>query len=181
MVEITGEFGERQVLVTGGFAEIENIEKIIEKLNEIDEKYETISQLFNASTIAGKNHLYHASKLALEALENGQAFAKSPSIELTCWVAGMRQIKKSLKRVGVDEDSNKIALVTIGEKKTKAEEAQKEILQTLDVERDEQVLEIDKDKEKRLGKIFSISEKQLEIMPIDRLVMEKVALLSLEQ
>lgn len=181
MVKINGNFGKRHVLVTGGFAEIEDIEKIIEKIDKIDERYDTISQLFDATTIAGKNHILHASKLALEALESGKAFANSSSIELTCWVAGMRQINKSLESVGVKEDLDKIVLVTIGEEKSVTEEAQKELFKTLNLEKDESVLEIDEEKREKLIEIFSLSEKQLEIMPLEKLVLEKVALLSLEK
>lgn len=181
MVEIVGDFGKRHVLVTGGFVEIKDVEKIIEKLDEVDGKYGTISQVFDAKTIAGKTHVRHASKLALESLESGRSFAKSSSIELTCWVAGMRQINKSLDRVGVKEDSSEIVIVTIGEKESEALEAQKELIQDMGVEKDEQVLEIDEDKKENLAKIYSISEKQLKIMPLKKMVMENVALLSLEQ
>lgn len=181
LVEVVGDFGKRHVLVAGGFIEISDVEEIIEKVREVDEKYGTISQIFDAKTIAGKNHIHHASKLALESLENGRAFAKSSSIELTCWVAGMRQINKSLERVGVKEDSNEIAIVTIGEKKVEANEAQDELIQDMGVEKNEQVLEVDEEKKENLMEIYSISEKQLENMPIEKMIMEKVALLSLEQ
>jgi len=178
---ITGEFGERNVLVKGGWVEIQDIPEIIETLSEIDSEFGTTSQVFDANFIAGKNHILRASKLALDSLERSRAFADNPSIELTCWTAGMRQIDKSLDRVGVKGGSGGIVVVTIGTESEKVEEAQSNILKELSVDVDEGVLDIDEEKEKALAEAYSLSEEQLETHSVDDLVMEKVALLSLQQ
>ncbi len=133
MKKIKGEFGERFIEISGGKKEIEKIDEAIKKLEEIDESNGTISQIFNAEKIAGESHLLHASKLALEALERGESFADTPRIELTCWTAGLRQINKALDRVGVEKNSEEIAIVSIGEEKEGVEKAQKAIFQELDI------------------------------------------------
>ncbi len=178
---IVGEFGERNVLVRGGHAHIQDIPEIIETLSEIDSKYGTISQIFDANFIAGKTHILQASKLALDSLERGRAFADDPSIELTCWTAGMRQINKSLDRVGVKEGSGDIVIATIGEDSENIEQAQTDVLEELSVDVDDEVLDIDEEKEKALADEYSLSGEQLEAHSVDELVMEKVALLSLQQ
>jgi len=178
---IVGEFGKKNILVSGGYANIEDIPGLIETLDEIDSKYGTISQVFDADFIAGKNHILQASRLALDSLERGRAFANDPSIELTCWTAGMRQINKSLDRVGVKEDSERIAIVTIGEDVEKVKKAQDDTVEEISMDLDDDVLDIDEEKEKNLTDAYSLSEDQLETHSIDELVIEKVALLSLEQ
>lgn len=181
MTKITGNFGKRSILISGGQSQIEEIEETIKKIEKIDKKHETISQLFDASKIAGKKHLLHSSKLALEAIENNRSFADSPNIELTCWTAGLRQINKSLERVGIKEDSEKIAIITIGKNYSKVEKAHNEIFQELGMEEDEGVLEITDDKINNLKEAFSVSQEQVEVSDLEKMILEKVALLSLKQ
>lgn len=181
MFEISGEFGGRTVKISGGYAQFEEIEEALEKIEEIDKKHRTVSQIFDASRIAGKKHLLHSSKLALESLESGESFAENPRIELICWTAGLRQINKSLDRMGLTENSNTIAAVTIGKEKQKVKKAQKEIFRELDIEEEAEVLEVSEEKREDLKKAFSISENQLEVSSIEDIILEQVALLSLEQ
>lgn len=181
MIEIHGSFGRRQVEISGGHTNIKDIEKTIKILEEVDKKNGTISQLFDANKIAGKNHLLHSTKLALESIESGKAFADSPRIELTCWTAGLRQISKSLDRVGIKKGSKKIALATIGNKASTVNKTQSEIFQKIGVESDEKVLEVNSEKIEDLQTAFSISEKQTELFPLEEVVRERIALLSLDQ
>ncbi len=178
---IKGSFGEKYVGITAGRADIESIDEIIEEINVIDEEYDTVSQIFDASKIFGKNHLLQSSKLTLEALEDGETFANSPAIELTCWTAGSRQINKSLERVGVKEGSDQpVSAVTIGDDTESVEEAQEKITQNLKIRKDEKALEVSEEKIEGLKKTFSITEKQLEVSTPEKIVLEQIALLSLE-
>lgn len=181
MTKIRGNFGERWVAISGGKSTIDDIENIIGKVNEIDESFGTISQLFDASRIAGKQHLLHASKLALESLGRERSFADSPSIELTCWVAGLRQINKSLDRVGIRSDSDEIVLVVIGEQESDVWNSLKKISEEIDLGENENFLEITDERVNTLKEAFSISQNQLDVTSIQEIVLENVALLSLEQ
>ena len=167
MVEIKGSFGTRHVKSAGGLAEFDDIEKVI--------------RIVDASRVAGKEHVVHSAKLALDSLERGRSFADSPSIELTCWVAGLRQINKSLERVGINEDSREIAVVVVGDSSSKVDEAIEKIFEELGIVREDQVLEIDDEKIETIKEAFSISESQLKVSPLKDIILEKVALLSLEQ
>ncbi len=181
MEKISGEFGERHVKIFGGHVEIEDIEKIIKKIEKIDQRNKTISQLFDANKIAGKDHLLHSAKLALEALERKRSFADNPRIELTCWTAGMRQINKSLDKVGINKDSRKVACVIIGESSTAVEKSEKEIIEKMGIDRKNKVLMITEEKIDLLRKAYSISSKQVQVSSVQDVIKEKVSLLSLEQ
>ncbi len=181
ITKIRGNFGERWVAISGGNLRIEDIEEIIGKVNEIDESFGTISQLFDAPRIAGREHILHASKLALEALENDRAFADSPSIELTCWVAGLRQINKSLDRVGINSSSEGVVLVSIGKNKSDVRNSLEKIGEYMGLEENMNVLEITDEKMESLKEVFSISGNRLDVSSLREIILEKVALLSLEQ
>lgn len=181
MIRIKGDFGERQVRISGGYFDINDVEEIIGIVDRIDRENGTTSQLFDADHIAGREHLLHSAKLAFESIERGRAFADSPEIELVCWVAGRRQINKSLKRVGIGEDTDRVAIITIGESALEVEKSQKEIFRRLEIEEDKEVLEIDEDKLENLQDAFSITPKQLEVSSATDVVLEKVSLLSLER
>lgn len=181
MDKIEGNFGKRFVEVSGGYGNIGKIEDAIKTVEEIDSSGGTVSQLLDGNAIAGKEHLLHSAKLALEALERGRSFADSARIELTCWVAGSRQIDKSIERVGIKEDSDEIGVITIGGDESKVRGGQREIFSRLGIDRDEEVLDITDEKVDRIREIFSISEDQLDVASLEEIVLEKVALLSLEQ
>lgn len=181
MFEIAGSFGKRFVKISGGDAKIREVEKAIGCIEGIDSSNETTSQIFNAKRIAGKNHLLHALKLALESLEKGNQFADDPRIELTCWTAALRQIDKAINRVGVKEDSDEIAVITIGEDSKGVKKSQRKIFRELDIKEDEGVLEITDEKIDDLQEAFSILRTQLKISSLEDIVIEKIALLGLEQ
>lgn len=181
MFKIEGSFGERWVGISGGRIVVDSVEGLLEKVEEVDDSFGTISQLFEAPRIAGEKHLLHASKLALEALEKDRSFADSPSIELTCWAAGLRQINKSLDRVGIKSNSEKVAIITIGESSSDVRKAMEELIRALDLEQDEEVLDVTPEKIDILRDSFSISSNRLETAPLQELILEKVALLSLEK
>lgn len=181
MFELQGNFGKRKVKISGGHTQIENIEKIIESVEKIDKNYNTTSQLFDATKIAGKNHLLHATKLALESIEAKKSIANNPSIELTCWTAGLRQINKSLDRVGINPDTVEIAVITIGRDSSAVKKTQEKIFQKLQIEKDEKVIKITEKKIETLKKAFSVTENQLKVSNLEKIILEKTALLSLEK
>ncbi|KXA95142.1 hypothetical protein AKJ65_02455 [candidate division MSBL1 archaeon SCGC-AAA259E19] len=180
MIEIQGNFGRRFLKVSGGHGELDEIEEAIKKVEKIDRAEGTTSQIFNARRIAEKQHLIHASKLALEAWEKGKSFANSLRIELTCWTAALRQIDKAIDRVGVKENSKEFASLTVGKNKQKVEKVNSTINRVLEIEPDDKILKINKEKVENLKKAFDISPKQLINFSPKEAILEKIALLSLE-
>lgn len=180
MFELEGPFGKRIVGVIGGQAKVKSVDELLQKLAKIDGKNETASQILDASRIVGKKHLLHATRLALIAHATGKNFAQSLDIELLCWVAGLRQIEQALGRVGVHEGERSVALLTIGNSREQVRHTQEEALDRLKIKRDDEVLEVTPEKAPDLIKAFSIHERELEAAGLDELILERVALLSLQ-
>ena len=174
-------FGKKAVGVAGGVAEIENVEELLQKVRKVDGEHGTVSQLFDATRIAGKAHLVHASKLALIAQATKTNFASSLGIELMCWVAAERQINKVFDKVGLREDSEALAVLTVGDRPAQVRQALGALVLELGIERDDGVLEISPRKIPILSKIYSISKPALEISEVQKLVLERVSLLALER
>ncbi|KXB02264.1 hypothetical protein AKJ44_00915 [candidate division MSBL1 archaeon SCGC-AAA261F17] len=181
MLELNGPFGRRVLAITGAHAHVEDVESVIRKVRKISRANEVVSQIFNAKHIAGRQHLIHAARLALIAQEEGRNFADSQSIELTCWTAGLRQINQALERVGLRKGSAEVAILTIGGKVEKVKKAREEILHELGAKQGEGVLDLTPEKEPTLIRDFGISESELEVANLQSLVLERVALLSLER
>jgi len=181
LFELKGAFGKRIVGVMGALADVQDIDAMLKILATIDKRSHTIGQIFDADHTAGKKHLVHAAKLALTAQATHMNFADSLNIELVCWVSGMRQIVRAFDRVGVHKGCNRVAILTIGKSREEVKRAQTETLRELNLHRDDKVLDVNSKKIFTLMKAFDISKKELEIASIDKLVLEKVALLSLQR
>lgn len=180
MFELEGSFGKRVVGVTGGWAKVKNVDELLQKLAKIDGKNRTTSQILDASHLAGKKHLLHATRLALIAHASGKNFAQSLDIELVCWIAGLRQIEQALKRVGIHEGKCSVALLTIGNSHEQVRHTQEEAVDRLEIKQDDEVLEVTPEKTSDLSKTFSIHKRELEAASVDELILERVALLSLQ-
>ena len=181
LFELRGAFGKSIVGVMGALADVKDIDAMLKTLAIVDKRSQTISQIFDADCIAGKEHLVHSAKLALTAQATHMNFADSLNIELVCWVSGLRQIARAFERVGVRKGCNHVAVLTIGKSREGVKRAQTETLRELNLDRDDKVLDVDSNKISTFMKVFNISKKELEIAPVEKLVLEKVALLSLQR
>lgn len=181
MFELTGTFGKRTVGVVGGRKTVDDVDEVLTKLASIDHKHGTVSQIFDASRIAGKGHLVHAARLALMAHGTNRGFASSIGIELVCWTAGLRQIDRALERVGISSGCNTLAILTIGRTRAQVRGAQVDAIHELKIKRDDGVVELTPQKIPALLKIFSIPKHELKITDIQKLVFERMALLGLEK
>ena len=181
MLTLKGHFGKCVLGISGGKGAVHDIEKILRGIAKIDRKHGTTSQVFDASRIAGKTHLAHAAKLALTAQSTRRDFTSSLGLELMCWATGARQITQALERVGLREGSTRVAVLTLGKSRGTVNRAQTDIFSELGIERDCRVLELTPEKARSLVKVFSISEEELKLAPIEKLVLERIALLSLEK
>ena len=181
MLTLAGPFGRRALRIAGGRVAVRDVGEILKKIEAIDGGHGTVSQVFDASRIAGKAHLAHAAKLALTAHSMGRGFTSSLGLELMCWAAGVRQIDLALKRVGLREGSCEVAILTLGGSRLAVKRAQDEIFSRLDIKRDDRVLELTPKKTRLLADVFSVSERELGVAGIEKLVLERIALLSLER
>jgi len=179
--ELRGPFGRRVVGVAGGRARVGDVDELLKKLAAVDERYGTTSQVFDASRVAGPEHLVHAARLALTAQATKRNFASSLNIELICWVAAERQIARAFEKVGLHVGSEALAVLVIGGTRPQVKKTLAGILHELNLKRDDGVLEFRREKVSQLRRVFSISGDESKIAPTQKLVLERVALLALEK
>jgi len=181
MYELRGTFGKRVVGIVGGKLANEGIDETLDGLARIDRRYGTVSQIFDASRIAGKDHLLHAARLSLIAEATGKKFASSLNIELACWAAAERQIVRAFGKVGVLKGTGEIVILTLGKTSLAVKKSIDDFVRELLVERDDDVVELTPEKIPTLLRIFSIPKGELEISDIQKLVLERIALLCLQR
>ena len=75
-------------------------------------------QLFDASMIAGAEHLMSAAMHALRALGMKSMRSSSVGMEMMLYASGRRQIKDAIGLVGLKKSTRKIAAVIVGEDAT---------------------------------------------------------------
>ncbi len=177
--ELRGPFGRRVVGVAGGRGELADVDKSIQKLAAVDRADGTTSQVFNAIRVAGVEHIVHAVRSALIAYSTKRSFSSSLKIELVCWTAAERHISRAFEKVGLKQGGKELAFVVIGISKTQVKAAMTRIFRELAVERDDTVLGLNRDKFSILQRTFSISSKELSVAPLQKLVIERIALLPL--
>jgi tRNA threonylcarbamoyladenosine modification (KEOPS) complex Cgi121 subunit len=179
--ELKGTFGKRVVGIVGGKLVDEGINVILDRLARIDRRHCTVSQIFDASRIAGKDHLLQAARLSLIAEATNKKFASSLNIELACWAAAKRQIARAFGKVGVRKGTSEIAILTLGKTRLEVKKSIEDFVRELIVVRDDDVGELTTEKIPTLLKIFSIPKSELEISGIQKLVLERIALLCLQR
>lgn len=164
--------------MAGGKMQKADPKLVLQKLDEIDGARGTVSQVFDASSIAGPDHLFHATRLAIIARESGRGLADSLKMDLLCWVSGERRINEALKKVGL-HDGRELAFLVVGGSTGQVRTALADIFK-LEVKRDDKLLGLSVKKEKKLKQVFSISQTESSVAPVRDLILERVALLSLE-
>ena len=177
--ELRGPFGRRVVGAAGGKGMVKDVDELLRKVAAIDRKRGTTSQTFDASRVAGVEHLVHAARLALIAHATKSNFASSLGIELVCWAAAERQIGRAFEKVGVRQGCRELALLTLGTSRSQVMASMAEIFRELDFELDNTVLELKPEKFSPLQKTFSVSKEELRVASLQKLILERAALLAL--
>lgn len=77
-------------------------------------------QLARADRIVGPRHVRSAALHAHRALAQGNAHAKTVDVEFMRYLAGERQIKSALAKMGLGESNDSIAVVAFGPKRRDA-------------------------------------------------------------
>jgi KEOPS complex subunit Cgi121 len=181
MFELRGAFGKRVAGVVVGRAGVSDVDEFLRKLAKVDKENKTTSQAFDASCIAGKGHLVHAARLALIAHATKRNFAGSLNIELVCWAAAERQIERAFDKVGLHKGIKNLAILSLGNSRAQVRRALVNIRRELDIKQDDGVLKLTREKVSKLIGIFAISKDELKIAPPQKLVLERVALLTLQK
>ncbi|MDO5851449.1 MAG: KEOPS complex subunit Cgi121 [Methanobacteriaceae archaeon] len=151
----------------------ENISKLLKEINSITNKNKkSIIQLLNTENICGKKHLKQAIIQSIQAHFNKQNFAKDKGLEICIRASTQKQITKALNILGITENSN----VTVVYINTTLDQINK--TEKLLGKRDDQLL--DQYNIEHIKKVYNITNIQLDQYNIQKIINEKIALLSLD-
>ena len=143
-------------------------------------------QFFDADLVASWQHLYFAVLNALMALRSKRNISKSLAVEVLLYASAQRQIRKAIELIGVKGCSKNVAVVILGANAALVKMGVCAVTKCLNLEPDESVLELSKEKTQRVKCAFGISDVELETVTAKKdaeqalvdSVIERVALLS---
>ena len=118
-------------------------------------------QFFDATLIAGWEHLYFASLNALNAFKSKQNISNSLAVEALLFASAQRQISKAVEMLGIRPESSQVAVLIIAETRLKATAALEIISKTISGECDDSTLELTDKKIEGIKRLFDISDLEL--------------------
>jgi KEOPS complex subunit Cgi121 len=164
--------------IFGAIGSIKNSEIFLKKISDFSKKNNLIIQVFDSNLIFGKNHLMSSIKHALRSMKNKKNTANSIEMEIMLYASGERQLKLAIPKMGIKKNTNKIAFIIMKEKKNISDLTIDSLLNSLNLIRFDDVLNIDgKDIKK-----FGINEKEITTVSLndyEKLIIEKIALVDI--
>lgn len=143
-------------------------------------------QFFNAELIATWQHLYFAVLNALTAFSNKQNISNSVAMETMLYASAQHQIKVATQAIGIKPNTDAIAALVVADTTVSVAETLHTISKMLNAELDDTVLELTKQKEEAIKKMFRISRTELHTarenngkeQALANMVIERMALLA---
>ena len=157
------------MIIFCGTVTVDEVKKTIAQVNDAAEQTDSTVVLFDAEKIAGFSHIESAVMHAKRSFAQGNAIARSLSMEILVYVSGQRQCSLASK-FGLHEGENAVYVLILDGDEERAAELVKEIVTEC-----EPFLP----NEDKLKAEFSITDAELEAAGenrIEELVIERVAL-----
>jgi len=165
--------------IIGAKGKIQDINSFLKKIITLSNRYDMVIQVVNADFVYGKDHLFSAVEHTIRSFTQRMNSLNSLSLEMLLYASGERQIQKAIENIGIKKRNQKIAFIFIKENNRKISDDEVEhVLSSLNLKRDDKVLEGDVDTLKRFG----ITEDELSTIPESKygdLLLEKVALVDI--
>ncbi len=179
----------KYVVITGfRNVKIRDTEEFIKSINR--EKPSNVEiQVFNAGLVATWQHLYFAVLNALMVFRNKQSISRSLAMETMLYASAQGQIRRATEILGVKPSMSEVAAVIIGGRAETVESMLSKISKRMNVEPDDSVLSLTREKTENVQGTFGITETELQIVmkkndaekALVDLVIERMALLSTER
>jgi len=173
-------------LMVAGFRDVEirDVNRFLQAVK--DKTGGVVVQFFDASLIAGVEHLRFAALNALNAFKSKVNISDSLAMEILLYASSRRQIKEAVMHLGIKPDIRSVVVLILAETGSQVSSAMKVVDGLLVGRRDDSVLELTEAKEAGLKKFFKISEAELESKAVQKgeetrvltdLIIEHLALL----
>jgi len=170
--------GFSQHLTIAGFRDvrIENVDRFFQTVK--DETGNACVQFFNASLVAGGEHLRFAALNALNAFKSKINISSNLAMETLLYASAQRQIKEAVKAIGIKPNIGRVAVLVLTENCKQASTVLKVVSKLMGGRRDDSVVDLSDDKMADLKRLFEISNVELRAKE-DRPDAEKQALADL--
>jgi tRNA threonylcarbamoyladenosine modification (KEOPS) complex Cgi121 subunit len=140
-------------------AHIENAEFL---LNQVRKKLPDVEiQFFDASLVAGWQHLYFASVNALKSFRNGTNISKSIAVETLLYASAQRQIRAGVDLIGLKKDTSRIVVLGVTHSSEMAAQMILEISRYVPGVRDDSVIDLHDEKIMDIRDLFGITNTEL--------------------
>jgi tRNA threonylcarbamoyladenosine modification (KEOPS) complex Cgi121 subunit len=148
-----------------------------------------VIQFFDASCVAGINHLLFSSVNALKALENNTSISKKLAVEILLRASGQRQIKKAISMMGVKLETRSIVLVLLGKDKSLLMDLLDSLSRILGAKTDDSLITLfNREKLDKLARLYEITPLEIEAKGyglrdssvLEELIIERGAMLGIK-
>jgi len=167
------------IKIFGSKGNIKNTDAFLKEVEGFANKNNLKIQVFNADLIYGRDHIISAVEHARRAIERKTNTTNSFEKEILLYASGERQLKLAIPKMGVKEGVGNIAFVFVNDEKTKiSDNLTNELLELVELKRDDKVLEGSKDTLKKFG----IDEEEIETVTEEKygyIILEKVAMVDI--
>ncbi len=167
----------KQQVTIAGFRDVK-IEDVDKFLQLVRDKTEAAVQFFDASLIAGWEHLLFVALNALNAFKCKVNISNSVAMETLLYASAQRQIKEAVGLIGIKTRTSCIAVLILAETSKEASVTLNVVSRFVGGRRDDSVLDFTDDKVAALKRLFKISNVELE-SKIERKGAERKALADL--
>ena len=165
--------------IIGAKGNIQDVNFFLKEISSLSKKYDIVIQVFNADLVYGEDHLSSAVEHAMRSFKNQMNSLNSLPLEMLLYASGERQIQKAIEKIGIKNGNQKIAFIFMMDNNRKISDDEVEhVLSSLNLKREDKVLEGDVDTLKRFG----INEDELSTIPETKygdIILEKVALVDI--
>ena len=170
------EFGKHVVIAGFRDVKLEDVNQFFQaaKINIGD----VCAQFFDASLIAGWEHLYFAALNTLNAFKSRINISNSLAMETLLYASAQRQIKEAVELIGIKPSTQHVAVIVVSKTQKQAERVLGTVSRLLRGGRDDSVLALTDDKIDGIRKMFGISDAEVEAK-LQREGLEKQALVDL--
>jgi len=140
------------------------------KINDIDKFFaearkkigNACVQFFDATLIAGPDHLRFAVLNSLNAFKNKLNISNTLAMETLLYASAQHQIKDALKLLGIKPKSSRVAVLVLAKSQDQASSILESVSELLQGKRDDSIVEFSNEKVDGLKRLFKISEVELE-------------------
>ena len=161
-------------------------------LRQVHDKYPNVSvQFVDLDKVPGSRYLFLATLNALKSFRSKQPISKTLSMEILLYVSASRQIAEAIRLVGMSSETNKIAVLSVGETKDELSGTAAVLNRTLNQTNNDALVEVwSTARIENVLSLFQIGTKEIKatlrkneskLQAVERLAIERSALLTVRK